>query len=285
MGLVEQRQHMKKLIPFGASLAALALFAGRAGAVTLPSASLYDSYVGGAISDSIVYLTTAPGTVSTAPVDGGLYWGPATATVALGSHPSASFSALNNVAPLNDYGAGANIDLTYYLEYANPGAKSGSTVSAKVTTSDTLGVTGNFGWAKAALTISAVDVVTPYAQQECLSTVTANACAYQGTILTDGLQHSGAPLSDQTIQLVENQLYSVVMQVYGGGMLYGNPGGANGAINATTIAAVSDGGGQLLFSPGIASGAPEPGAWALVMVGVGGVGVVLRSRRRPLVSG
>lgn len=81
----------------------------------LPNAWLYNTYVGGAVSNSVVYLQTPPGSVSTAPLLGnGDYWGPATLAVTLGVDPTVSFSALNNAAPLHDYGAGANgFDLLY----------------------------------------------------------------------------------------------------------------------------------------------------------------------------
>lgn len=175
--------------------------------------------------------------------------------------------------------APARMDLTYYIEYKNSNAPKNATTTLLVNTSDTLSVTGTFGYAEAAMTINAIDLATPYSQAECLSTVGLNECAYLGTILPNGLQHSGGPLTNASIQLVDNQLYSVEMQVWGGGFIDGAgvPGGGSASIDPT-FTVLGNPGGQLEFSPGVLSAAPEPAAWLLMLVGIGAVGVSLRRR-------
>jgi hypothetical protein len=42
----------------------------------------------------------------------------------------------------------------------------------------------------------------------------------------------------------------------------------------------ANGGGNFSFTASV----PEPGAWALMIVGFGGVGAAMRSRRRPVLA-
>lgn len=100
----------------------------------------------------------------------------------------------------------------------------------------------------------------------------------------NGVAHGALP-SVHTIQLNPNTVYYVDEETNTyNGALTGN--GATAEIDGAFLSLAPGSTGTLQYSPGISFGSnvPEPTGWALMLVGFGGIGSLLR-RRRPSAVG
>jgi PEP-CTERM motif len=57
-----------------------------------------------------------------------------------------------------------------------------------------------------------------------------------------------------------------------------------GPTSTITLTSTNPGNGGVFFDAVNVSAAPEPGTWAMMLVGLGGLGAMLRTRRRPVAS-
>lgn len=173
---------------------------------------------------------------------------------------------LLGATPANNGGGDSSLDMSYEVEYFDPGAAPGTTVPAMVLVSDSITPPGLSAAAAAAavMTVSGVNG-TVYLGYDC----EAGAAAAFGCGATPH-----APFANQAVTLVANTVYDVDLSL----MIY-----AHDPVQAEIdprFSAPATAGGEFVFSPGITSGVPEPATWAAMLIGFGGVGAAMRRSRR-----
>lgn len=245
--------------------AALFLVAGAAQAgPILPTADVTGFISGGGIENNA--FLNAPGSSSVLPNP----YAAGTISAVLGISPTVSidFTVFNPDPAFNNSGAGI-VSLRYYVQYDNPGADPGATININFQTRDTLSQSGA-ALARSYLLLSGPDV--SYQLTHCITNSALTGCS--GALL-----ETGAPFPTSTpLTLQQNKLYSVFMQVDVSGVGIGGVSGIAHAEIDPMFIPLQDLGGQFVFSPGVGS-VPEPGTWALMLAGFGGVGAYLRRRR------
>jgi len=173
---------------------------------------------------------------------------------------------LLGATPANNGGGDSSLDMSYQVEYFDPGASPGATVPAMVLVSDSI-VPPGLSAAAAAVALMTVSGIngTVYLGYDC----EAGAAAAFGCGATPH-----APFADQAVTLVANTVYDVDLSL----MIY-----AHDPVQASIdprFSAPATAGGEFVFSPGITSGVPEPATWAAMLIGFGGVGAAMRRSRR-----
>jgi hypothetical protein len=209
-------------------------------------------------------------------------WGPGSVSATLGSDPGLDVKADNNNDALFIGGGVGEVTLSYSFAYANNNAPPGTTFVADLRSSDDLFVSGD---AIASASLKLQGDGASFAERECLTVTGTNGCA--------GPLHTGAPFVANTLLILrENTTYEVDLEVdvtaYFTRDIYDPtaptfPGIATASIDPRITTTASDGG-QLIFSPGVTSGAPEPATWALMLLGFGSTGLVLRRGRQNLTT-
>jgi hypothetical protein len=231
--------------------------------VTLPGALSYE-YFGFNFAIN-VQTSTSVGTLdySGGPGCGGV----CTATTALGHSPSVALKA-NEVVFEATGGGFAEAELTYAVEYLNtPG-----TYTVALHANDNLSAMPSPAQGQAYIAFGPAGP----------SPGTFQAIDFQDTDCVNGCQTgvanytAPAPIPAVTsLQMVANTPYLLQMWVTI------SPGDTAVPLSASVDPTFSTSatGGRFIFSPGI-SGVPEPAAWALMLVGLAGLGAALRSRTR-----
>lgn len=241
---------------------------GAGGAVILPNAVSYE-YFGLNYANNIVTSNTV-GTLDYSGHPG--CGGTCTAITQLGASPSVS--ATVNEVYFDIYrtgGGGVQSSLGYYVEYLNTDGLYNVNLHAtdSLSAADGAAVSASLRFGQAGPSITSFNNFTSLAFQEadCL-----NRCPSPGFAIPT------APFSpNNQVQMVANQLYFIQMDVLISPISSGIQN--TGMIDPTFSSAF---GGQFIFSPGVFAGTsavPEPSIWAMMLLGFGGLGAVVRRRR------
>lgn len=222
------------------------------GAKADPIPILTDYTIDGLVSlgfASNAVVLNGPGTVSLPPPNN---FGTGTATAVVGSIPSIAVS-IDSKAFQSTGGGSAQVDMFYHMEYYNPGAATGSTISAAINTS-------NFLSANAGTVAQSLMTFGSFVYFQCVNGPGPGVSSCGANV--------GAPFASGPITLNENEDYTIHLRVIASGGL----GAATASIDPWFSTSVSDGG-QFIFSPGITSFAPAavPGP----IVGAGPPGLLL----------
>ena len=204
-----------------------------------------------------------------------LSWGSGSVSATLGSDPTLAVKADNNNDALFIGGGGGYVIERYSFAYVNFPVVPGATFLADLRSSDTLFVSGD---AIASASLKLQGDGASFTERECVTVTGTNGCA--------GPLHTGVPFVANTpLVLRENTAYEVDLEVdvtaYYTRDIYDPtaptfPGIATAEIDPRITTTATDGG-HLIFSPGVTSSAPEPATWALMLLGFGATGLVLRT--------
>lgn len=283
MNTARERRTAKQLL--GPSAGAMILaWAGAAGAVgvvppggppltpVLQHATFYD--IPGNIGGSSFGLINTPGTYSlpaNAP-------GSATIVANLGADPNVSINYNANAGVSGQ----AFVDMLYQVEYFDsspgvdqfPNSVGGTNESVTINVADSLTTTSGGVTATSQLLVYSTYEQFPYNRSHCLSTDLG--CRLSG----NSSDASGAPLTSANATMVANLPYMVELRVSvvgAGGSLQNDI--ATASVDPTFQGPIG-GSGHFVFSPGVSAAAvPEPASWALMLAGLGALGMALRQRK------
>jgi len=255
-------------------LLALCAAAGGAHAITIPPAPvLGPAVVSGEIgfgSGAVPVTVAAPGTQVFSPtifLNGTFHnVGNGVMSATLGNDPAVLLGAM----PALGFGhADGSLEMNYQVEYFDPGAPIGTTIAATVDAADTILQVGGSA-AEAVMTVMGSTPAYLYAAYNCSSGLGAAFCS------APIAGQPNAPFTDQTVTMTVNSPYTVhlSLQTYAF-----SPVQVQVGIDPT-FSAPASAGGEFIFSPGVTSGVPEPGIWAMMLVGLGGLGAAMRARRK-----
>jgi len=260
-----RQPHHRLLAP--ATLMAASLAGGVAHA--LPPAFSYE-YFG--LNDAInIQTSTAIGVLNYTggPGCGGI----CTASSALGGNPSVSIN-VNEVSYNNTEGGYVAADLSYYVALNN--AVSGQSYNVIMTAHDAFG--GNYAAGQGVADGQAYIALgtTSAGTQTFASYVYQGDDCFVRCAIGEGPFSSPQPFGPTPVVMIGGVTYLLTIQDYIGAW---PTGGQLTASIDPTFSTTAPGVG-FIFSPGVTSGAPEPGTWAMMLVGLGGAGGALRSARR-----
>jgi hypothetical protein len=186
--------------------------------------------------------------------------GTGTISATLGHDPSISLIATPANGAVGDAG-GSLLKLVYYVEDVSLTQAAGTTTSVTVKDSALLSTSGDG---------AADDMMEVYGGS---LGVVYNACASEGSSSNVAVCASGtSAFGNKTINFTYNQVYTVVLQIVADAS-----GPVMASIDPTFVQ--SGGDGQFEFSPGVTAGVPEPATWAMLLVGLFGLGAAMRTRR------
>jgi len=254
--------------------AALVFGAGSAQAVTLsvlPNALSYEYF--GLNFASNIATSNAVGTLnySAGPGCGGV----CVATTTLGADPTVALN-VNEVTFGNTSGGYAIAEMGYYVEYLNnPGTYAVDLHSGETLSTGPSAATGAvlaFG-----TQYSGSTGFGSYSQVLLSESGCANGCP-QG-VSNDAITYGAVSFAPSaTINIQSNTVY--FLQILN--EVAAQPDGLQYSVTVDPTFSTSATGGVFVFSPGVfapGGGVPEPGAWVLMMIGVGALGAGLRTAR------
>lgn len=241
---------------------------GVGGAVILPNAVSYE-YFGLNFANNIVTSHTV-GTLdySGHPGCGGV----CSATTALGASPSIS-ATVNEVLFQATGGGIVEVDLGYYVEYLNAAGTYGVNLEAtdSLTSNDGAQMAANLKFGQAGPSTSSLN---NFATLDFLEVDCVNGCPPESAGGS-----TGPFAANHTVQMVANTPYYLQLS------LFYRPSSVGVTDTGMIDPMFTDPifGGNFVFSPGVLGapigGAPEPATWAMMLMGFGGLGHMLRRRR------
>ncbi len=190
---------------------------------------------------------------------------PTDATALFGSDPNISLAYSSN-------GGDAQVLLDYQLELV-PLVQSStppSPVAVPITMADTvsapLAADPFFGRADAQIKIS-FNASNPLWMENCAGNTFAG-CSYGGAFTT-------TPFAAVTsVSLVPGTIYTLEMRA----------DVAQSGFASIDPVLTAPAGYALVYSPGVVGAVPEPGSWAMMLIGLGGIGLAMRYRRHQLIE-
>ena len=241
----------------------------QAGPVILPNAISFE-YFGLNFASNVVTSNTV-GTLDYGGKPG--CGGVCTATTALGASPFIS-ATVNEVSFQATGGGIVEVDLGYYIEYLNaPG-----TYAVNLHAIDSLSGPDGAGMV-AALTFGQAGgrpgFFNDFATRDLREVDCANFCTPEAPG-----PKTGPFTPNNTVQMIANTPYFLQLS------LFYRPESSHVQISGLIDPTFTDAnfGGTFAYSPGVfdgaAGGVPEPATWAMMLTGFGGLGAVMRSRRR-----